>query len=195
MKSNRNPLPAALVPLLGVLPVVASAHTFGARGAGFLAGGLHPFIGVDHLLAMVAVGLWAAQLGGRALWLVPATFVASLVVGALLAYGGVALPAVETAVMLSLLVIGSLVATAAHLPTGAGMALVAAFALFHGHAHGSELPQAANAWAYLAGFTGATALLHASGVAAARRLRGAMGWLVRGAGAVVAGAGVWLLAG
>jgi urease accessory protein len=195
MKKDRTGRQLLLLLVFTAFTPATLAHTHGAHGAGFVAGGLHPFLGLDHLLAMVAVGLWAAQLGGRALWMMPAAFVTSLVAGALLAYAGVALPAVETTVILSLLILGSLVVSAARLPIAAGMTLVGGFALFHGHAHGSELPQAANAWFYLLGFSLATALLHAAGVIAGTRLRGSLAWLVRGAGMAVVGSGVWLLAG
>lgn len=170
----------------------AAAHTFGAEGAGFVAGFGHPLLGIDHLLAMVAVGLWAAQLGGRALWQVPAAFVVALAGGAVLALAGIGLPAVEPGIMASVLVLGLLIAFAVRLPAGAAVALVALFALAHGHAHGAEMPQAANAALYALGFVLATVLLHATGAT--------LGWatarvllpsLARLAGAAVATVGLW----
>jgi urease accessory protein len=172
----------------------AAAHTFGADGAGFAAGLGHPLFGLDHLLAMVAVGVWAAQLGGRATWQVPAAFVYALVLGAALALAGLPLPAVEPGIMASVLALGLLIAFAVRLPAPSGMALAALFALFHGHAHGAEIPAAADPLLYGAGFVLATVALHAAGIAlgwgAARLLSPA---LTRAAGAAVATAGLWAL--
>lgn len=172
----------------------AASHTFGAEGAGFTAGLGHPLFGPDHLLAMVAVGLWAAQLGGRAIWQVPAAFVVALSLGAGLALAGVALPAVEPGIMASVLVLGLLVAGAVRLPAAAGMAVVGLFALCHGHAHGAEMPAAAHPLLYGLGFVLATIALHAVGVAlglAAARL--AAPAASRYAGAAVAAAGLWAI--
>lgn len=189
--------PIRIVLLVALAAVAAAepafAHTFGAHGAGFVAGFAHPFGGFDHLLAMVAVGLWAGQLGGRALWAVPAAFVGAMVVGGLLATSGIALPKVELGIAGSLVVLGILVATAWRLPVAAAMVLVGLFAVFHGHAHGAELPQAASALGYGAGFVLATALLHGSGVALglnARRLGASA--VVRAAGGATSLAGLAL---
>jgi urease accessory protein len=160
----------------------------GGLGAGFA----HPFLGWDHLLAMIAAGLWAAQLGGRALWALPLTFVSVMVGGALLGVGGVALPHVEAGIAASLLALGLFVAFATRLHLAAGVAFVAAFALFHGHSHGTELPAMVSAWTYAAGFVAATALLHITGIALGRGLQAKA---VKIAGACVALAGVSLLAG
>jgi urease accessory protein len=153
----------------------AGAHLLGADG-GMLAGFAHPLLGLDHVLAMVAVGLWAAQTGGRAMWAVPLTFMVTLAAGAWLGIGGFPLPGVEAGIAASVLAIGLLVAFAIRLPLAAGMALTAAFALFHGHSHGIELPAMVSPLAYAAGFLVATGLLHCSGIAAsyvfnARQLR------------------------
>jgi urease accessory protein len=172
----------------------AQAHTFGAYGAGFAAGVAHPFIGLDHLAAMLAVGLWAAQLGGVALWRVPAAFVVMMAAGAGLAFIGVAFPSVETGIASSLLVLGLLVGFAAHLPTAAGMLLTGVFALFHGYAHGAELPQAATPLGYALGFLLASVTLHGLGLFAGRMLHGRAAWLLRAAGAVIAAGGLALLA-
>lgn len=170
----------------------AAAHTFGAEGAGFAAGFGHPLLGFDHLLAMVAVGLWAGQLGGRAAWLVPAAFVGALAAGAGMALAGAALPAVEPAILASVLALGLLVAFAVRLPAGVAMALVAAFALCHGHAHGAEMPAAASPLLYGLGFVLATVLLHAAGLALGRAAtRLVLPALARAAGAAVAAAGLW----
>jgi urease accessory protein len=143
---------------------VAEAHLIGEHGAGFEAGVLHPLSGLDHLLAMIAVGIWAAQLGGRAIWAVPSAFLGCMTVGGLLAVTGISLPLVEPGILGSVLLFGLLIATAARVPTVVGMAIVGLFALFHGHAHGTELPQAANPATYALGFVLATALLHAVGL-------------------------------
>jgi urease accessory protein len=172
----------------------AAAHTFGADGAGFAAGFGHPLFGLDHVLAMVAVGAWAAQLGGRATWQIPAAFVYALVLGAALALAGLPLPAVEPGILASVLAFGLLIAFAVRLPASVGMALAAVFALCHGHAHGAEMPMAAGPLLYGGGFVLATVALHAAGVA--------LGWgaarlpspaFTRAAGAAVAAAGLWAL--
>ena len=141
----------------------ASAHLAPGEHSSFLAGASHPFFGFDHVLAMVAVGLWAGTLGGRALTLMPAAFVCTMVVGFTLASAGIGLPFVEPAILASVVVLGLVVAMSVRLPTAAGAALVGTFALFHGHAHGGELGAAA-ALPYLAGFGVSTALLHAAGI-------------------------------
>jgi urease accessory protein len=172
----------------------AAAHTFGAYGAGFVAGLSHPLSGLDHLLAMVAVGLWASQLGGRAIWRVPAAFVGALAAGAGLAVMGVGLPAVEPGIMASMLVLGLLVAFAVRPPAAAGMAIVALFALFHGHAHGAEMSEAAQPLLYGLGFALASVALHGVGIGlgiGASRLSTPM--VTRLAGAAVATAGLWAL--
>lgn len=165
----------------------ALAHP-GGVGGGFAGGALHPLAGLDHLLAMLAVGLWAAQLGGRALWGVPLAFLAALAAGAGLAWAGVALPAVEPGILASLVVIGLLVAFAVRMPAALGAGLVAVFALLHGHAHGAEMPTAAAPALYALGFLAATALLHLGGLAAGRLLPHGL-YAVRTAGAAVAAAG------
>lgn len=185
---------AALTALF--LAGTAQAHTFGAHGAGFAAGLAHPFIGVDHLLAMVAVGLWAAQLGGRAIWRVPLAFMIVMALGCMLALGGLPLPAVEAGVASSVLVLGLLIAVAVRFPLVASILLVGVFALFHGHAHGQELPQATSALLYSLGFLLATGLLHASGAGLGILLgRGISANWVRAVGGGIAAAGVVLWVG
>lgn len=171
----------------------AFAHTFGIHGAGFAEGLAHPFLGLDHLLAMLAVGVWAAQLGGAALWRLPLAFVAAMVGGAVLAVPSVDAASMETAIAVSVLVLGLAVALALRLPERLGLSLVAAFALCHGFAHGLEMPQAAEPWAYGLGFLSATASLHLFGVLLGLSLRRAP-WAARVGGAAVAAAGVLLLA-
>jgi urease accessory protein len=146
--------------MLGATP--AFAHTGHSHADGMVAGFLHPFMGADHLTAMVAVGLFgAAALRGR-LWAAPATFLAAMIGGALLAFGGVALPMVEGGIALSVLVLGLLCAFALRVPAALALGLTGVFALFHGYAHGAEA--SGSALAYVAGFSLATALLHGAGV-------------------------------
>jgi urease accessory protein len=164
-------LPAVL------LAAPAEAHTFGAWGAGFPQGFLHPLLGLDHELAMVGVGFWAGQIGGRARWLVPLAFVAAMIVGGVLGLAGVTLPGVELGIGASILLLGILIALRSHLPLAVSMGSVAAFAIFHGMAHGAEAPEAAAPLLYCLGFILATAMLHAIGIGLAagleqaRRLR------------------------
>ena len=179
------------------LAAPASAHTgVGAHSHGFAAGFLHPLMGLDHMLAMLGVGVWAAQLGKRATWLVPAAFVAVMIAGAGLALSGIAMPMVEFGVAGSVLVIGALIALGTRLPVGVAMSLVGLFALFHGHAHGTELPGFAHPAAYGAGFVAATALLHAGGAGIALLVRQHAAKLpLRIAGAMMAVVGGGLLLG
>jgi urease accessory protein len=171
----------------------AEAHTGHEHAFSFVAGLAHPWSGLDHMLAMVAVGLWAGLNGGRALWAWPAAFVGMMTVGGVLGIAGVPMPMVESGILASVIVLGLLVLAAARLPLAIGAALVAAFALLHGHAHGAELPTEAAAVSYAAGFALATALLHGAGLGVAYLAGGERGaLLVRGAGALVAVAGVAL---
>jgi urease accessory protein len=149
--------------LILAAPALAWAHP-GHGDGGFWPGLLHPFSGADHLLAMVAVGLWAARMGGRARWAVPLAFVLAMLAGAAAGFAGVQVPAVESMVAASVLVLGLLVATGVRPGAVVGAAVCALFAVFHGLAHAAELPVGATALAYGAGFALATALLHASGV-------------------------------
>jgi len=153
-----------------ILPV-AEAHTFGAQGGGLATGLTHPLLGLDHLLAMIAVGIWAGQLGGRALWFVPLTFVSVMSAAAALGSFGITLPMVEPAIACSVLVLGLLIAGSVRLPTIAGVGIVGLFAVFHGYAHGLELPQAASPILYGIGFVLATSLLHGLGIGFARSSR------------------------
>ena len=147
-----------------VLPTTAFAHTDVGDAHGFMHGFTHPLSGVDHILVMVTVGLFAARLGGRALWLVPASFVGMMVLAGALATSGTSLPFVEVGIATSVIALGLIVAFEAKPPVAAAMALVAFFAIFHGYAHGAELPEDASGAAYGAGFVLATALLHAIGI-------------------------------
>ena len=156
-------LAAASLALVAV-PTIALAHPGHEGAPGFIHGLLHPLGGLDHILAMVAVGLFAARLGGRALWLVPASFVATMAVAGVAGTTGFALPYVEAGIALSILVLGAAIALDMTMPVAAAMGLVAFFAIFHGHAHGAEMPQTMSGLAYGAGFVAATAGLHALGI-------------------------------
>lgn len=142
----------------------AFAHVGLGHVAGFAHGFAHPLSGLDHIIAMVAVGLYAANLGGRNLWLVPSAFVATMIFGGVLGYSGIPLPLVERGIGLSIVVMSLAVAAGVNLPTVAAMALVGLFALFHGHAHGSEGVELTSFLPYAAGFIIATTLLHLAGI-------------------------------
>lgn len=154
--------------LLAALAFAAStapafAHLDPAEHGSFMAGISHPLFGLDHVLVMIAVGLWAAQIGGRALWAVPCAFVGAMAIGFALSMAGVALPFVEPTILASIVALGLLVAMAVRVETVASIAIVGVFALFHGHAHGGELG-AAGALPFSLGFMIATALLHSAGI-------------------------------
>jgi urease accessory protein len=184
MKSMNHSRTLALVTLC-LFAGTASAHTGNHNASGFVGGLTHPLTGLDHLLAMIAIGLWAAQQGGRALWAVPATFVTVMVLGGLLALSGWGLPQVETGIALSVLVLGLLISFQCNWPVTAGMAIAAVFALFHGYAHGLEMPQTASPLLFAGGFVLATGLLHGVGIISGRLGRG---W-VRAAGVLIAATG------
>ncbi|MFA9439774.1 HupE/UreJ family protein [Uliginosibacterium sp. sgz301328] len=176
------------------LPGLALAHTGADGGAHHLAGfgeGLaHPFTGMDHLAAMVAVGIWSAMTARRA-WIAPLSFASLVLAGALMGIANVALPAVEPMIAASLLVLGLLVATRASLPAGAGAVLAGGFALFHGLAHGTELTAAHSVAGALAGMVLGTALLHVAGLAIGHAMLRANAWWPRllGGGVALLGAG------
>ncbi len=153
---------------LALLPTAAFAHGLDATGGGLVAGFVHPFLGLDHLLAMVAVGLWAAQQGGRAIWLVPLSFMGAMMLGGVASLAGIAVPAVEPGTLGSVLILGAVVALGPRLPVQLPMLVVGIFALAHGYAHGTEMPEAAHPALYALGFLAATGALHALGVAAGR---------------------------
>ena len=155
----------ALALTFALVPTLAHAHPgHGAGTAGIGWGLAHPFTGLDHILAMIAVGLWAVQLGKRALWVLPMSFVIAMATGAALGMSGANLPFVEPAILASVIGLGALVAFATRLPLGASAAFVAAAALFHGQAHGSEIPANASGFLTAAGFIFSTAALHATGI-------------------------------
>jgi urease accessory protein len=167
----------------------ASAHLDPVAHGSFAAGFTHPLSGIDHVLAMVTVGVWAGLIGGRAAWLVPAAFVVTMIAGFVAAIGGIELPLVEPVVLASIIVIGLLAAIALPVPAAAAAALVALFAFFHGHAHGGELG-VAGAAPFGAGFAVATALLHGAGLVICFALARALGSHGRLATRAVAGVAV-----
>jgi urease accessory protein len=179
-------------------PSAAFAHT-GVGAHDLVHGFMHPIGGLDHVLAMVAVGVFAFVLGGRALWLVPLSFVGTMALGFVLGANGVALPYAELAIALSSVVIGGVAALGRRMPVVAAMALVGGFAAFHGWAHGAEMPAAAGAISYALGFVVATALLHAAGIAGALGVAAVSGKygrvIAQVAGGLFALGGVGVLAG
>jgi urease accessory protein len=171
-------------------PLLAWAHAESGRVGGLLAGLQHPVSGLDHVLAMVAVGLWGAQLGAPAIWLLPITFPLVMACGGALGLMGVPLPGGEAGIALSALVLGLAIVTAWRPPLWAAAAVVGFFAIFHGHAHGTELPAGANGLTYSLGFVAGTGALHACGIGIGTIHRWSVGQVVlRAAGAGVAAAG------
>jgi len=188
--------PSLVTLLFLLLPTLAQAHTGVGHTDSLSHGFLHPIGGLDHLLAMLAVGLWAAQLGGRALWAVPTTFVSIMVLGGVLGITGAGLPFVEQGIVGSVLILGVLIAAAVRLPLAASMGLVGLFALFHGFAHGSEMAAGSSALSYSMGFVLATSLLHLTGIGLGMIIqKAARPVLVRWAGGAVAVAGLYLMVG
>lgn len=147
-----------------LLPLPALAHTGVEHGAGLAAGLAHPLSGADHLMAMVAVGLWAGLLGGRAAWALPAAFLAALALGAGLGAAGGVMPAVEAGIAASVIALGVLAALALRPPLAMTLALASLFGLLHGYPHGAEMPEGASPFLYAAGFLVATAGLHGLGL-------------------------------
>jgi urease accessory protein len=179
------------------LPAAILLHSYG--GGGILSGFLHPLLGVDHLLAMLSVGIVSAQIGGRAIWTVPTAFVGTMAVGALLGIFGVALPVVEYGITGSVLILGLAILFAKSIPEGVALVAVALFAMFHGNAHGTEIPAITDTIglliAYILGFLTATAGLHVVGallgLSVGRLERGQL--LMRVGGLAIALAGVFLI--
>ena len=188
---KRTPWLRGMATLVATLwPALAWAHTGQGRAEGLLAGLHHPVSGLDHVLAMVSVGLWGAQLGAPAVWLLPVTFPMVMAFGGMLGLAGVPLPGVEVGIALSGILLGLSVLTEWRPPLRAAAVIVGFFAVFHGHAHGTELPQGASGLLYSMGFVVATGSLHACGIGIGMIHRWGWGRVVlRAAGAVVALAG------
>jgi urease accessory protein len=175
---------------------VASAHEGAGITGGFISGFMHPLLGWDHVVAMVAVGLWGAFLGNPAIWILPVVFPLVMAFGGALGVMGIPIPAVETGIAASAVVLGAMVAFAVRPPIWIAAVIVGAFAIFHGHAHGTELPNAANPLAYSLGFVIATGLLHLSGIAFGLLVRWPAGKLaVQSGGGIIALVGVGFLTG
>jgi urease accessory protein len=183
---------ALSVALAAALPVFA--HDEQGQAIGFLAGLVHPVSGLDHVLAMIAVGVWGAQLGMPALWILPVVFPMVMALGGMLGLLGVAIPGVEIGIALSALVLGVMVLLEARPPLAVAAVMVGLFAIFHGHAHGTELPEGASGLLYSIGFVVATGCLHGAGIAIGAVHRFARGRVaLRAAGAVVAIGGLYFL--
>ncbi|MBM3483031.1 MAG: HupE/UreJ family protein [Alphaproteobacteria bacterium] len=193
---DRRILAAGAAALTALVATGASAHPGHGVEASIASGFVHPFGGIDHILAMIGVGLWGAQIGGRALWQLPLAFVAALLVGALVGLGGAGLPAMEIGIAGSVAVLGLAVLFGAKVPAWVGFGVAALFGLFHGQAHGVEMPVAGSAASYIIGMVAATLVLHAVGATlglAARRSE--LRLVLRFGGAAIAVVGGLMLAG
>jgi urease accessory protein len=185
----------AAIPFV-ILAGAAHAHTGEGVQGGLISGFTHPLFGWDHVVAMVAVGLWGAFLGRPAIWLLPVVFPLVMAFGGALGVLGVPLPAVEAGIALSGVILGLLVAFGAKAPLWVAAIVVGVFAVFHGHAHGTELPEAVSPYAYALGFVVATGLLHLAGIAfGTLTSRPWGGYAVRAAGVVIAAVGAAFLTG
>jgi urease accessory protein len=193
-RSTRTSAEALLGLLLLVAAMPALAHVQQGQAAGFLTGLRHPVSGLDHVLAMVAVGIWGAQLGAPAVWMLPVTFPMVMAFGGFLGLLGVPVPGVEIGIALSALLLGLMVAKEARPPLWLAAGVVGFFAIFHGHAHGTELPAGQSGLLYSVGFVIATGCLHATGIAIGLVHRWSWGRIaLRVAGGAVAAAGVFFL--
>lgn len=197
--TNKYSVPVVAVGLL--IPSFAYAHAGIGEAGSFLHGLAHPATGLDHVCAMLAVGLWAAQTGGRSLWAMPLTFAGVMALGGALPALGIGLPFVERGIALSVLMLGVLIAASVRLPLWLGGSMVGLFALWHGHAHGVEMPALAAGMPYAAGFVLATIALHATGIAFGLGMQRRGRWsrtrerLVRLAGTCIALCGTYLALG
>lgn len=179
---------------LAMFSGAVAAHTGTGLAGGFVPGFMHPFTGLDHLLAMVSVGLWGAFLGPPLLQTLPMVFPAMMVGGAVLGMFGVPMPSVESGIALSVLVLGTCIALRFQAPIWIASLIVACFAIFHGYAHGKELPSAADPVGYSMGFVLATGLLHVTGIGLgffSDRPGGAL--VIRSVGGVIGGLGLWFI--
>lgn len=190
-QSREAGLRLLVVLVLLLLPESASAHVRDGDAVGFVTGLLHPVSGLDHVLAMIAVGLWGAQLGQPAVWLLPVTFPMVMALGGMLGLMGIPLPGIEIGIAASAIILGIAVLKEVRPPLAVAAVVVALFAIFHGHAHGTELPEGENGLLYSMGFVVATGSLHATGVCMGLVHRWSWGQrLLRFAGGCVAVAGL-----
>ena len=188
---DRRILAAGAAALTALVATGASAHPGHGVEASIATGFVHPFGGIDHILAMIGVGLWGARIGGRALWQLPLAFVAALLVGALVSLGGAGLPAMEIGIAGSVAVLGLAVLFGAKVPAWVGFGVTALFGLFHGQAHGVEMPASGSAASYIIGIVAASAVLQGIGVTlgvAARRGEGRLALRFGGAATAIVGA-------
>ena len=190
---NKSATMLALSAILSAYIPSVGAHTLGVDGAGFIDGLAHPFMGLDHLLAMIALGLWAVQTGGSALWRLPLSFIAMMATAAAIGANGFSLPSLELLIAASVVCLGLMLVFAIRLPVNASMGLVGLFAVFHGYAHGLEMPQADSALFYGSGFVLATTLLHLTGIALGK-IAYRRQLLSRLSGLMIAVAGLYLAA-
>jgi urease accessory protein len=191
---NRKAILASLLVVVASWPLVAWAHVESGQAGGFLSGLSHPVSGLDHVVAMIAVGLWGAQLGMPAVWVLPVAFPMLMAFGGTLGLIGIPLPGVEIGIALSAVVLGALVLGQVRLPLAIAVAAVACFAVFHGHAHGTELETGQNAMLYSLGFVIATGLLHGVGITTGLIQRWELGSTVlRAAGALIMASGLYFL--
>lgn len=190
MRTNVTRLSLALTVM--ACSCMAQAHP--GHGGGYLAGIAHPFMGLDHLLAMLAVGVWAAQLGGRARFLLPASFIACMAVAASMGMSDIALPMVEGGTATSVLLLGLLIAFSIKLPVAYSASIVGLFAVFHGYAHGAEMPVLNTPWVYGIGFMLSTLALHIIGLVLGLALPKQSVWL-RAIGILVVTSGTWMAVG
>ncbi len=191
---KRNALRSCLVAAFILAPALAQAHAQAGEASGFLTGFLHPLSGFDHIIAMVAVGLWGAQLGAPAIWMLPVTFPMVMAFGGFLSLIGAPIPGVEIGIALSGVLLGAAVMIEHRPPLFIAAALVAIFAIFHGHAHGAELPPGDSGLTYSIGFVIATGLLHACGIGVGAIHRWSYGRLaLRAVGGLISAGGVFFL--
>ena len=192
-KWERPPAAAAAV-VAALLPFGAAAHVTGGLAGGFAGGFAHPMTGPDHFLAMLAVGIWGAQMGGRAVWTLPVAFPLIMAAGGIAGMAGLTLPGVETGIAVSVLALGLAIAAVWRPVEPVPLLLIAVFAVFHGYAHGTELPAAADPAAYAVGFVVATGAIHILGIFIGIIFnRPLQGGLARGLGGLIAGGGVYFL--
>jgi len=191
--SNKHNMGVLIAAFSVLITTTVQAHTLVTETTSGLAGLMHPFLGLDHLLAMLAVGLWAAQQGGSRLWQLPLAFLGMMLLGAVLGQTGFALPSIEAGIASSLLILGLMLAFAVRLSIIPSILMVGLFAVFHGYAHGAEIPQTAELLDYAVGFMLATAALHGLGIGLGLRARGDLNQkLLRISGVAIGLTGAWL---
>jgi len=188
-----NTLKVGLTTLIAAVPTLALAHPGHEHSTSFFSGFMHPMGGLDHLLAMIAIGLWAVSIGGKALWAVPAAFIGTMLLGGALGMMGLQVPFVEQGIALSVILIGLLLVGSARFSVGSCAAIAGVFAFFHGAAHGMEMPLNVNGAEFAIGFACATALLHVAGMGLGKTIaRIEAPIMTRLAGGVIAAAGVMM---